>query len=318
MTHEPPRYTPAQPSAAGIAAIDALVWQPGYRAVAVIGASKNAGKTTALNALSAALALRSERAGLCSVGVDGESSDAWLATPKPAVAVAKGALVVTAQQAIHAAEGRWKVLQTLDLPSSLGPTVLAEARAAGPVLLCGLAHRGHLRQAMAALHAAGADRLLVDGAYHRQAAADAEGIDALVLAVGDVLPLDAAVATLRALTTPLDRDERATRDVVGGLTDARLAQLDLTGVRVLRVASQGAVLLSAAGHARLAQLGVQVTARRVRPLLCVAANPHRPDRDDVAAAPGAFLAAVAAWAKSAGVSKPIIDVVAGLRSQGEP
>jgi hypothetical protein len=286
--------------------------------VAVIGASKNAGKTTALNALSAALAARKERAGLCSVGVDGESSDAWLATPKPAVAVARGALVVTAQQAIHGADGRLKVLQTLDLPSSLGPTVLAEARAAGPVLLCGLAHRGHLAQAMAALRAAGADRLLVDGAYHRQAAADAEGIDALVLAVGDVLPLDAAAPTLRALTTPLDRDEPATHDVVGGLTDARLAQLDLTGVRVLRVASQGAVLLSAAGHARLAQLGVRVTARRIRPLLCIVANPHRPDRVDAAAAPQAFFTAVAAWAEAVGVRAPIVDVVAGLRSQGEP
>ena len=310
---------PALVSAAGIAAMDAVVWQHGLRTVAVIGASKNAGKTTALNALSAALAERQERAGLCSVGVDGEASDAWLATPKPAVTVAKGALVVTALQAVQAADGRLKVLQTLDVVSSLGPVVLAAARAAGPVLLCGLAHSGHLALALAALEAAGADRLLVDGAYHRQAAADAPGVDGLVLAVGAVLPLAEGLATLRALATPGDRAAPHTRDVAGGLTDARLAQLDLAGVQVLRVASQGAVLLTAAGHARLARLGVQLTAQRARPLVCLTANPHRPDRGDAVALAGDDLAQVQRWAAAAGVAVPVVDVVAGLSAGiGEP
>ena len=293
------------------------MWQRGFRAVAVIGASKNAGKTTALNALTAALLERRERPGLCSVGVDGEASDVWLATPKPAVTVTAGALVVTALQAVQAAEGRLKVLQTLDFASSLGPTVLAQARVAGPVMLCGLAHRGHLAQAMAALRAAGADRLLVEGAYHRQAAADAEGMDALGLAIGALLPLHEAVPTLRALATPQDNDLPQTLDVVGGLTDARLAQLDLTGVRCLRVTSQGAVLLTTAAHARLTQRGIRLTARTIRPLACLTANPHRPDRDeDVDAA--AFCAQVAVWATSQGVAVPVVDVVAGrtMRSEG--
>ncbi len=315
MANEPEQYVPAQASPAGIAALDALVWRAGHRAVAVIGASKNAGKTTALNALSAALAGRKERAGLCSVGVDGEASDAWLATPKPAVAAHKGALVVTALQALHAADGRLKLLQTLDFTTSLGPTVLAEARVAGPVMLCGLAHRGHLAQAMAALRRAGADRLLVDGAYHRQAAADAAGVDALVLAVGAVLPLADAVPTLRALATPQDRDEPQTLDVVGGLTDARLSQIHLAGVAVLRVASQGAVLLSAAGHARLVRLGIALTARQTRPLLCLTANPHQPDGAQAAAAD--FAQQVRSWAAEQDVDVPVVDVVAGLRRDGE-
>ena len=127
MTDDASRHPPPAASPAGIAALDAAVWQRGFRAVAVIGASKNAGKTTALNALTAALLERRERPGLCSVGVDGEASDVWLATPKPAVTVTAGALVVTALQAVQAAEGRLKVLQTLDFASSLGPTVLAQA-----------------------------------------------------------------------------------------------------------------------------------------------------------------------------------------------
>ncbi len=296
----------------GVAALDAYVWRPGYRAVAVIGASKNAGKTTVLNALSAALTVRNERAGLCSVGVDGEPSDVWLATPKPAVAVAKGTLVVTGLQAAQQAGTTLKVLQTLNFASSLGPVVLAEARSPGTVLLCGLAHRGQLTEAIAQLRTAGADRVLVDGAYHRQAAADAEGIDAVVLAIGAILPLDDAVPTLRALSTSLDRDVPHTRDVTGGLTDARLALLDLTDVAVLRVASLGAVLLSGAGHARLARLGVRLTARHTRPLACLTANPHRPDRGDTVAA-SAFVQQVAQWAAQQGVYAPVVDVVAGFR-----
>lgn len=292
--------------------MDACVWQPGYRAVAVIGASKNAGKTTALNALSAALVGRDERAGLCSVGVDGEASDAWLATPKPPVMANRGALVVTSLQAVHAAEGRLKLLQTLDFVTSLGPTVLAEARASGPVLLCGLAHRGQLTQAVATLQAAGAARVLVDGAYHRQAAADAEGIDALVLAVGAIVPLREALPTLLALATPLDRGEPQTRDVAGGLTDTRLLQLDLTGVTVLRLVSQGAVLLSLAGHAHLARVGVRLSVRRIRPLACLTANPHRPDGGADRPA-DLFIQEMQDWLAQLKVDVPIVDVVAGLR-----
>ncbi len=308
------QYQPALASPLGVRAIDACVWARGYRCVAVIGASKNAGKTTALNALSAALTVRKERVGLCSVGVDGEATDAWLATPKPAVEVQRGMLVVTAQQALDAAPGRWKVLSTLPTPTSLGPTVLAEARVEGPVMLCGLAHRGHLADALAALRAAGADRVLVDGAYHRQAAADAEGVDALVLSVGALLPLHDALPTLRALSTPPDCDLPQTLDVVGGLTDARLALLNLTGVCVLRVASQGAVLLSSAGHARLHRAGVVLTARLTRPLVCLTVNPHQPDGDDD---PAAFFEHVQVWIAQNGLRTPILDVVSGAHTPAE-
>ena len=236
-------YELAHASPAGIAALDACVWEVGYRAVAVIGASKNAGKTTALNGLSAGLFARNERAGICSVGVDGEASDAWLATPKPAAWAAQNVLVVTALQAAQKTDGRLKVLQDLGFSSSLGPTVLAQARLPGPVLLCGLAHRAHLNLAMQALRDAGADRMLVDGAYHRQAAADAPGVDALVLAVGAVVPLAHAVPTLLALTTPHANARLRTLELVGGLTDARLAELDLTDVEQLQVATQGALLV---------------------------------------------------------------------------
>lgn len=294
--------TPPLPSQPGISAMDAAVWARAWRVVAVIGASKNAGKTTALNALVAAVARRGEVCGLCSIGVDGEASDAWLATAKPSVLVEKGGLVVTAAAALT---DRFRVIHDLGFSTGLGPTVLAEARAPGAVLLAGLAHKRHVEQAILALQAAGATRVLVDGAYHRQAVADAIGVEALVLAVGAILPVEDATATLLALTVPAS-DEPAL-DVTGGLTDPRVAALNLEGVRVLRVAGPGAVLLSAQGHQKLARLGVRLVAQRSLPLACVAVNPHVPlgtDRD-----PEAFAAEVRAWLVGQGVAVGVVDVV---------
>ena len=299
-----PTSAPPPPSPAGIARIDACVWAQGWRTVAVIGASKNAGKTTALNALLAAVVARGERAGVCSIGVDGEASDVWLATAKPSVHLEKDALVVTARAALT---DRHREVHPLGFSTGLGDTVLAQVRAPGPVLLAGLAHRGHVEQAMAALQAAGAQRVLVDGAYHRQAVADAPGVQALVLAVGAILPLDQATATLLALTVPADVGEGTRVDVPGGLTDARLATLDLTGVHALRVAGPGAVLLSVRGHERLAARHVRLVARRSVPLACVTANPHVPLGEDHAAQ--AYADEVQRWLAAHGVTVPVVDVV---------
>lgn len=298
------------------------MWQRGARAVAVIGASKNAGKTTALSALLRAATATGNRVGVCSMGVDGETSDAWLATAKPQVDVERGTLVVTSAAAIAATAGRVVARQTLGFASSLGPTLLAEVRAPGAVLLCGLSHRGQLETALAALHAAGAQRIAVDGAYHRQAAADARGLDALVLAVGAVVPLTAAVATLRALTTPAapSGPSAATalrrREITGGLTDARLHALDLADIDVLGVPSLGAILLSAVGHAALQRAGVQLVAGRTLPLLCLVSNPYDP-QSATRAEPLRHLLALRDLALAHGRAVAAVDVVAGLCSDEE-
>lgn len=306
-----PHYRPPVPSDAGVQAVDAAVWQHPWQTVAVVGASKNAGKTTALNALTAAVLLRGERAGLCSIGVDGEASDVWLATAKPGVRVEKGTLVVTAQAAVESSRGVLKTLKPLDFVTSLGPTVLAEARAPGEVLLCGVTHRRQVETAIATLREAGAHRVLVDGAYQRQAVADAAGVQALVLAVGALATLQEALATLLALTTPPDRAEPHTLAVTGGLTDARLHQLNLQEIQVLCAQSQGAVLLTAEGHARLRRLGIRLTARHTLPLALVTANPHVPLGDD--RQPLEFLQEATTWLHNLGLQLPLVDVVSGLQ-----
>jgi hypothetical protein len=127
-----------------------------------------------------------------------------------------------------------------------------------------------------------------------------------------VVPLAEALPTLLALrTSPHAQPDGPHLDVEGGLTDARLAAINLTGVAAVRVAGQGSVLLGVSGHQRLARLGVRLLTRTHRPLLALAVNPHQPDRGQTHDA-RQFLQQVEAWARDNGVNPAIIDVVAGL------
>ena len=308
--------TIAQPCQAGVEALGQAVWGQGYRRVALVGASKNAGKTTALNALSAAAAQHGERVGLVSIGVDGEAYDAWLDIPKPLVRIEKGALVITSQQVVAEAGRLLSVVGPAGFASALGPTVVARARAPGGVQLCGVPHREHLIRAVLALEAAGADRVLVDGAYHRQAAAHADVAEAVVVAVGAILGetpdqvAERAAITLTALATPgLEGPADGWHELFGALTDARLAEIPSSCLGFL-VEGPSRVLLTARGRAELERRGLRVVARRPVPLVSIASNPHRPGGQDDGARE--LQDAIARVLSRHGLRPPpIVDVVQG-------
>jgi hypothetical protein len=302
------------PADAGIAALDRWVWAMGYRRVAVVGASKNAGKTTALNALLAAASRRGERVGLVSIGLDGERQDAWLDIPKPRVRVEKGTLFVTAESSLAEADVPVRVLADAGIASSLGRAVLVEARAPGGVQLAGVPHRAHVAAAVQLLQAAGADRVVVDGAYQRQAAAHADVVEATVLAVGAVLGDTAREAAERALVTALALATPAAAggevlDCGGGLTGAWLARQRLPVGATIAVPGPAHVLLTAADRQLLTRRSVRIVAHRPLPLLAVATNPARPGGVDDP--PDAWLTTVAQVLAAHGVRAPLVDVVLG-------
>lgn len=307
-------------SRTGQQALDRAVWAPGPARVAVVGASKNAGKTTALNALAAAAAERGERVGLVSIGLDGEAFDAWSGRAKPAIHVERGTLVITAERMADAAGGVLRVLGPAGFASALGTTVIAEARTPGGVELCGVPHRAHLIQAVAQLQARGATRVLVDGAYHRQAAAHPDVADAVVASVGAIVSDSVqecarlALPTLAALATPgRDDDREGVLVVPGALTDAWLTGQRLAGTRVLQVADASRVLLSGQAHERLIRQGMAIQAVRPLPLLAVTTNPHRPGETD--ADPADLQAAIVQVLQRLGICVPVIDAVAGTTQE---
>lgn len=304
-------------NAAGLAALDRLLRGGGSpRRVALVGTSKNAGKTTVLNALTNLLTAQGAVVGLASMGLDGEDTDAWLGFAKPKVRVERGTLLVTAASLVERAGGVLQVLAEVSgAASSLGPLVVARAKAPAGVQLCGIAHRAALVRAQQALVAAGANRLLVDGAYHRQAAAHPDVADATLVAVGAVLGSEpdalvrAALPTLLAMacpSAPLPADGLLLR---GALTDARLTALSLQSQQVVLVADPSRVLLSLDGHARLARSGAVLRCVQPVPLLGLCCNPFRPDAPSLDAAD--LPAAIAQAIVRAGLSQPVIDVVSG-------
>ncbi|MBI5608629.1 MAG: hypothetical protein HY902_07085 [Deltaproteobacteria bacterium] len=308
ISSQRPRPLPAAAQRLGEA-----VWQPGVRVAALVGTSKNSGKTTTLNALLADLSMRGERAAVVSIGLDGEDRDAWLDTPKPWIYLEKDTLVATAASLL--AQRSFEVVADLGIASSLGPTVVARARGPQPVQLAGIAHRGQLIKAVAALRRAGADKVVVDGAYHRQAAAHPEVAQRVVVSLGAILGDDPAAAvqaaapTLWAMTRPAWPQAAGTAHALAGaLTDGAVDKLPI-GLQNLVVQDPSRILLGSAGRLRLERQGVRVWVRNPVALAAITLNPHRPGGLD--AATQALAAAVRAGLGEAVARVPLLDVVSG-------
>lgn len=308
LSPQRPRPLPEAAQRLGLA-----VWQPGVRVAALVGTSKNSGKTTTLNALLADLSARGERAAVVSIGLDGEDRDAWLDTPKPWIYLEKDSLVATSASLV--AQRSFEVVADLGIASSLGPTVVARARGPQPVQLAGIAHRGQLIKAVAALQRAGADKVVVDGAYHRQAAAHPAVAQRVIVSLGAILGDDpqsavqAATPTLWAMSRPTWRDDAGTaHELPGALSDAAVEKLP-PGLQNLLVLDPSRILLSAAGRQRLERLGVQLWVQQPVPLAAITLNPHRPGGLD--AASQALALAVRQGLGPAVAGVPLLDVVSG-------
>ena len=157
------------------------------RVMALVGAAKNAGKTTALNWLTRRLHAEGRVVGVFSIGYDGEANDFWLGIEKPPVEVTPGTIVAGAERLIEKATARMTVLERSAITSPLGAVVIARAETEGHVALAGLRYRADWSWVRDRLLEAGANHVLIDGAYHRRALADPTLADGVVLATGAVL-----------------------------------------------------------------------------------------------------------------------------------
>jgi hypothetical protein len=164
-----------------------LLMGEGLQSAAVIGLSKNAGKTTVFNALIMEAKERSIRVGLVSIGVDGEERDVWSLQKKPPVKVPRGCLVATAGPLLEDRAGEWELLDSTSVHSPLGPVVIARALKPTEVKLAGITRVESLREAQARLQQNGAALVLADGAYDRKAAACPLVTDGAICVAGAAL-----------------------------------------------------------------------------------------------------------------------------------
>jgi hypothetical protein len=277
----------------------------GARSIAVVGTSKNAGKTVAISAVCGALEAEGTAIGLCSIGRDGESSDALDATPKPRFFLRAGAFAATAESLVPA-HPAFEVLLRSEERSALGTIVLVRARAAGHLEIAGPPSAGALRRIVRLLEAR-AGFVLIDGAVDRIAALR-DGEDAIVVAVGTAAPTPAhAVDDVRALVARLrvpgfdSAGEMLAID--GALTATRAAELVRVGER-RQIVVADPTRIAFGGRAFIALAGkLDLRCRRPLRLVACVVAPRGAER---AFEPRSFLEDVAR-----ATALPTFDVYAG-------
>jgi hypothetical protein len=247
----------------------------GLSSLAVVGTSKNAGKSVVVASVIAALANESAPFGLCSIGRDGETIDAIESTPKPRFDVRAGALFATAEALIPRSPACEIVALTSER-SALGRIAIARARAPVFVEIVGPPSAGALRRVVGELAARSAF-VVIDGAVDRVAALRG-GADAVVVAVGAAsaptiarAAEDAAALVARLRIARVDPSDDAV-PVEGALTAARAAAFARAG-ETRQIVVADATQIAFAGRAflhRAAALRLRCQ-RELHPVACTVA-----------------------------------------------
>ena len=159
----------------------------GLRCVAVMGMTKNTGKTVTLNHLMRHAHAQHRVLGLSSIGRDGEERDQVYHFDKPPVQVHAGCLVATATGTLQRAQARLKVLGATGIGSPMGEIVIARVSEPGDMEVAGPSRSVEQVRVMGLLRQCGADLVLLDGALGRSHHASPSVADGVVLATGAAL-----------------------------------------------------------------------------------------------------------------------------------
>lgn len=153
-------------------------------ATAIVGMTKNVGKTVTLNYLVKQFEQTGVSVGLVSAGYDGERFDRLTLKEKPRIYAPRDSLVATARACIEAAEANLELIEVSSFSTPLGPVCLALTKEAGLVELAGPGSASSLKSLSERMFSHGAGHVLVDGAINRIASASPAVTDATILASG--------------------------------------------------------------------------------------------------------------------------------------
>jgi hypothetical protein len=167
------------------------LWQriqtQGLSTVAVMGMSKNTGKTVALNHLLAQAHAANTLVGVTSIGRDGEERDQVYQIPKPPVRVWPRSLVATARGTLARARARTKLMAGTGIESPMGEIVLVQVQEPGEMEIAGASRSSDQRNVIARLQQCGVSLVLLDGALGRSQHASPAIADGVLLATGAAL-----------------------------------------------------------------------------------------------------------------------------------
>ncbi|MGI9134424.1 MAG: hypothetical protein ACR2I0_10865, partial [Rhodoferax sp.] len=167
------------------------LWQrvraEGLSTLAVLGMTKNTGKTVTLNHLLACAADAGLLHGVTSIGRDGEAQDQVFAFPKPPIMVWPGTLVATARDTLARSKVPYQMLAGTGIDSPMGEVLLVRARGHGAMEVAGASRSSDLQTLIALQKAQGCSLVLLDGALGRSHHASPAVADGVVLATGAAL-----------------------------------------------------------------------------------------------------------------------------------
>ena len=276
-----------------------------YTTVCLAGMCKNAGKTTALNALIAGARGRGVSLALTSIGRDGEREDLITGTYKPPIYVSGGTLFATARGLLQKCDATYEVLSLTGIHTPLGEVAILRALSDGFVELAGPSMTDQLVALTGELKRFGAEKVLIDGALFRRSLCAPEAAEGVILSTGASFGPDrdrtvaetAFVAELFTLpesgpwpdllghryargdlfddlSAALEGEGEALY-VTGAFTDAMAsALLRRRGVpREVHVEDGTRLLLSRESYEKLKARGVVFRVRRRNELIAVTVNP---------------------------------------------
>ncbi len=154
------------------------------KATAIVGLTKNVGKTVTFNYLVDRFNQSGITPGLVSAGYDGERFDRLTLNEKPRIFAPKGAYVATAEACFEAAEAELELIEKSTVSTPLGVVCLGRVSKAGLVELAGPGSTNGLRLLIEKMTGYGAKQVLVDGAINRLASASPSVSGGTVLASG--------------------------------------------------------------------------------------------------------------------------------------
>ncbi len=161
-----------------------------YNIISVIGMSKNAGKTVALNELLCEAAGKNICVGLTSIGRDGEKQDIVTCTDKPLIYIMEGTFIATAESLFNCSEAKLEILEITDFKTSIGKIIIAKAISPGYVQIAGPCSNSEIRQVAEKMLDFGAELSIVDGALDRVSSASPAITEATILSTGAVISRD--------------------------------------------------------------------------------------------------------------------------------
>jgi hypothetical protein len=159
----------------------------GLDVVAVMGMTKNTGKTVALNHLLAQAAASQVAVGVTSIGRDGEDRDMVFFVPKPPIVVWPGTLVATARATLQRAKVRWKLIDSTGLDSPMGEILVVKVLEHGEMEIAGASRSSDQLKVIARLQQCGAAQVFLDGALGRSHHASPAVAKGVILATGAAL-----------------------------------------------------------------------------------------------------------------------------------